>query len=115
MIPGGRAFGNGEVRWSADRTGLWVLDQVARAYRIVLLAAPGAEPRVAARIPYTGDPTDEITTGLGGLSADDSMAVIERFHGEQPALTLVNLRTNAILDISRPDAIVQFAGWAAWP
>jgi hypothetical protein len=115
--PDAREFGNGEVRWSADGSGLWVLDQAPSAYRIVRLDAPGADPFVAARIPYSGDPALAATTALAGLSADDSVGVIQRFYGEQPALTLVDLGTGARRDIAVPAdaAAAEFAGWAAPP
>lgn len=116
-VPDARAFGGGDVRWTAARTGLWVLDQVQGAYRMVRVERPGDAPTVAARLPYSSDPGLEVTAGIAGLSEDDAVAVIQRFHGDQPAVTLVDLRTGRFRDVESPPAAVssEFAGWAGSP
>lgn len=113
----GREFGNGEVRWTADGTALWVLDQVPGAYRLVRIDSPGASPTVVAQWLYQGKPgLGSPPIGFAGITADDSTIVFQRFDGADPPLVRIDTTTGTVEEIVEPPGGrggTAFAGWAA--
>lgn len=118
-----REFGNGEVRWTADRAGLWVIDEVAGAYRLVRIDSPGAPPNVVATWPYQERPGFAApAVGFVGISSGDRTVAVARFDVDDatPRLLRIDTATGAVEEIPGPpgsaaDATsgLSFAGWAS--
>jgi len=117
-----REFGNGEVRWTADRTGLWVIDQIVDAYRLVRVDAPGATPIVVASWPYRKrEPFAATPVWLAGASSDDRTVVVARPGVENGRLLMIDTVAGTVVEIADPPGgfapgagfANSFAGWAS--
>lgn len=120
-----REFGNGEARWTSDGTGLWLIDQVPGAYRLVRVDRPGAVPVVVADWPYVeraGVSAPPIA--FSGLSAGDAAIALTRYDVDPGAVRLLRIdtATGAVVEIPDRGPLgrgvpfgASFAGWASVP
>ena len=112
-----REFGNG-VAWTADWTGLWVIDQVVGAYRLVRIDSPGAAPIVVASWPYQEQPTIAAPPiWFAGISSDDRTVALHSRSADVSTWRLLRIdtATGVVEQIAKPSggSANSFAGWAS--